>query len=112
MPEPPGELNEQLYLLKRVLAEFEEQVNGDPAKREMSEYAYPTLRHRLSVASQGYWNLTHGPTLTQVQNLQIAKEQFDLLKSELEVIVNQQIPDMEQRLIEAGAPWMSGRPLK
>ena len=112
MPEPPGELNEQLYQLKRVIAEFEEQLHGDPAKREMSEYAYPTLRHRLSVASQGYWNLTHGPTLTQVQNLQIAREQFNLLKSELQVIVNQQIPDMEQKLIEAGAPWMSGRPLK
>ncbi|MCD4724231.1 MAG: hypothetical protein K8R63_05255 [Bacteroidales bacterium] len=112
MPEPPGELNEQLYQLKKVLAEFEEQVHGDPAKRELSEYTYPTLRQRLSVASQGYWNLTYGPTLMQIQNLQIARKQFEILKSELEVIVNQQIPDMEQKLIDAGAPWMSGRPLK
>jgi aromatic ring-cleaving dioxygenase len=112
MPTPAGELYEELYQLKRELAEFEEQVYGDPAKRDMSEYSYPTVGQRLGVASGGARSLTHGPTATQVMCLEIAQEQFTAMKTDLELIVNQKIPKLEQKLIEAGAPWMNGMPLK
>jgi hypothetical protein len=44
--------------------------------------------------------------------LEIAKEQFKGLKSDLEVIINEMIPAFEEKLVAAGAPWMSGMPLK
>jgi hypothetical protein len=112
MPAPAAELYEELYLLKRELTEFEEQVYGDPAKGAMSEYSYPTVSQRLGVASGGAWSLTHGATDTQLMCLDIAKEQFTALKTDLEVIINEKIPAYEQKLIEAGAPWMNGMPLK
>ena len=112
MPTPAGELYEELYTLKRQLIAFEEQVYGDPAKRELSEYDYPTVRQRLGVASGGFYNLTYGPTATQVMCLEIAKEQFEALTTGLEVLVNDTIPAFEQKLIDAGAPWMNGMPLK
>ena len=112
MPTPAGELYEELYQLKRELAEFNEQLYGDPAKRGMSEYSYPTVSQRLGVASGGAWSLTHGPTATQIMSLEIAQEQFAVVKTDLELIVNQKIPTLEQKLIEAGAPWMNGMPLK
>ena len=92
MPTPAGELYEELYQLKRELAEFNEQLYGDPAKRGMSEYSYPTVSQRLGVASGGAWSLTHGPTATQIMSLEIAQEQFTAMKTDLELIVNQKIP--------------------
>ncbi len=112
MPTPAASLYEELYGLKKELAEFEEQVYGDPAKQEMSEYDYPTVRQRLGTASGGFWNMNYGPTATQQMCLAIAQEQFTGLKVDLEVIVNELIPAFEQKLIDAGAPWMNGMPLK
>jgi hypothetical protein len=109
---PATELYEELYQLKRQLAEFEEQVYGDPAKREMSQYDYPTVSQRLGVASSGARNMSYGPTGTQVMCLEIAQEQFAALKADLIVIVEEGIPAFEQKLIAAGAPWMNGQPLK
>jgi photosystem II stability/assembly factor-like uncharacterized protein len=112
MPTPAAELYEELYQIKRQLAEFEEQVYGDPAKRELSEYDYPTVSQRLGVASGGAWNMNYGPTGTQIMCLEIAQEQFKALKADLKVIVEEEIPAFEQKLIDAGAPWMNGMPLK
>ncbi len=112
MPEPPGELYEELYAIKKGLAEFKEQVWVDPAKRELSEYDYPTVSQRLRVASGGARNLHYGPTGTQQKCLELARSQFEALKTDLLVIVNETIPAYEQKLMDAGAPWMSGQPLK
>ena len=112
MPEPAADLYEELYALKRQLAEFQEQIWGDPAKREISFYDYPTVSNRLGNAASGAYNMNYGPTGTQVMSLELAREQFDALKPELNTLVNESIPAYEQKLIDAGAPWMSGRPLK
>jgi len=112
MPIPPTELNEELYQLKRELTIFEEQVYGDPAMRDMSVYTYPTVNQRLGTASGGAWSLTHGPTKTQLMCLDIAEKQFNTLKADLEIIVNDKIPAYEKKLVDAGAPWMNGMPLK
>ena len=112
MPEPAAELYEELYAIKRQVAEFGEQIWGDPAKRELSFYDYPTVSNRLSTAASGAYNLNYGPTGTQLMCLELAKEQFDALKAEMIVLVSETIPAYEQKLIDAGAPWMNGQPLK
>jgi photosystem II stability/assembly factor-like uncharacterized protein len=112
MPEPPGRLYEDLYAIKKQLAEFREQVWGDPARQELSEYDYPTVRDRLGNAYDGARDLNYGPTGTQVISLELAKQQFEGLKEGLLVIVNETLPAFEQKLIDAGAPWMNGQPLK
>ena len=112
MPQPVDTLYEEYYSLKRMLGEFEEQIKGDPAKMEVSEYDYPTLNQRIGVAYGGAWNLSYGPTGTQVENLELAKEEFKTLKTGLLQIVDVQIPAFEKKLAAAGAPWMNGMPLK
>ncbi|MEE4256467.1 MAG: hypothetical protein V2I47_05480 [Bacteroidales bacterium] len=112
METPPGELYEELYTIKRQLAEFKEKVYGDPAKRELSEYDRPSINTRLYTSWGGVNNLTYGPTGDQILNLEIAEKEFEPLKSELKVLVEGTIPAFEQKLIDAGAPWMSGQPMK
>ena len=112
MDEPPGVLYEELYAIKLQMAEFEEQVWGDPAKKQLSVYDYPSVYDRLGIAFRGVYNMTYGPTGAQLESLKIAQEQYEPLKTELKVLVNEVIPAFEQKLIDAGAPWMSGQPLK
>ncbi len=112
MAEPPGGLYEDLYAIKKQLAEFREQVWGDPAKQELSEYDYPTVSDRLGNAYDGARDLNYGPTGTQVISLELARQQFEGLKEGLLVIVSETIPTFEQKLVEAGAPWMNGQTLK
>ncbi len=112
MDEPPGTLYEELYTIKRQMGEFEERVWGDPAKRELSVYDYPSVYDRLRVAFMGLFNMTYGPTAMQIENLEIAKSEYEPLKAEIEVMVNETIPAFEQKMIDAGAPWMNGQPLK
>lgn len=112
MPQPVDALYEEYYVLKRSLADFREQVYGDPAKQELSEYDYPSVDERLGCASGGAWNLNYGPTGTQVKCLELAKAQFETLKTGLKTVVEDQLPSFEKKLIEAGAPWMNGMPLK
>ena len=112
METPAGALYEELYAIKRQMAEFKEKVFGDPAKRELSVYDHPSINTRLWTSWGGLNNLTYGPTGDQIMNLEIAEKEFEPLKAELKVLVEDTIPAYEQKLIDAGAPWMSGQPMK
>ena len=112
IPEPPGPLQEELYEVKRNLKSFREKIYGDPARAELSEYDHPVLSSRLWNAFGAYRNITYGPTATQMMSLELARRQYEMLKPELLGIVNREIPALEQKLIDAGAPWMNGMPLK
>jgi len=112
MDSPPGELYEELYTIKRQLAEFKEKAFGDPAKRELSVYDYPSVNTRLWTAWAGLNNLTYGPTADQITNLEVAWNEFEPLKAELKIMVEDTLPAYEQKLIDAGAPWMNGQPMK
>jgi len=94
------------------MTEFEEGVWGDPAKKALSVYDYPSVYDRLRNAFGGVYNMTYGPTGAHLESLEIAQDQYEPLKAELKVLVNEVIPAFEQKMIEAGAPWMSGQPLK
>jgi photosystem II stability/assembly factor-like uncharacterized protein len=107
----PGDLDKQLYQLRQTLLEFDEQLNGNRAKRNVHERINPTLNRRLWFAMGGTRNTTYGPTPNIERSLDIAYNQFDELKAVLENIINQQLPDMEKALMEAGAPWVEGRPI-
>ncbi len=112
IPEPPGPLQEELYEVKRNLKSFREKIYGDPARAELSEYDHPVLSSRLWNAFGAYRNITYGPTATQMMSLELARRQYEMIKPELLGIVNREIPALEQKLIDAGAPWMNGQSLK
>ncbi len=107
----PGALNTQLHDLKMQLTTIETQLNGRSSKNEVGEKNLPTIRHRLRAASMGTANSTYGPTPTHRRSLEIAREEFKPLKTELENISEQEIPVLMKKLFEAGAPWLEGMPV-
>jgi photosystem II stability/assembly factor-like uncharacterized protein len=110
-PAAPGNLDKQLHDIKQAVLEFDEQLNGNRSKAQPGEDRNPTIKNRLNVAITGTQNSTYGPTPLLKRSLEIAQTEFTELKTSFESILNQQIPALEEALIEAGAPWMEGQPI-
>jgi len=109
-PAAPGNLDKQLHDLREVLLDFDEQLNGNRAKRQVGEKNPPTIRGRLGFAAGGTRNSTYGPTPNLKNTLDIADSEFRVLIAKLELIFNELLPEMEKALMHAGAPWVEGQP--
>ena len=107
----PGDLDRQLHELRETLLEFDEQLNGNRARRSIGEKNNPTISGRLWFALGGTRNTTYGPTPNIKKSFNIAESQFAELKASLEDIVNRQLPEMEKAVMQAGAPWLEGQPI-
>lgn len=108
----PGDLDKQLHDLSTNLVLLEKQINGDKLRSEVGEKSTPTIGSRVSAASMGTTYSTYGPSKMHKEGLAIAQKQLIKLREELSVIVNSQIPAMEQALIDAKAPYIKGAELK
>jgi photosystem II stability/assembly factor-like uncharacterized protein len=109
--EVPGDLDMELHRLRQNLLELDEELNGNRSKRQIGEKTNPTLITRLRTARRGTMSSTYGPTPTHRRSLEIAGSQFSKLKMELEDILNEQLPQFEKALQDAGAPWLPGQPI-
>ena len=104
----PGNLDKEIYSTNQKLIDIDQKLYGNKSKHEIGEKINPTIMSRLNAASMGVQNSTYGPTPTHIKSLDIAKNEFNEIVLELEVIIDQDIPILEKQLIEAGAPWMEG----
>lgn len=105
----PNELLKELHHTKTMLLEIDEELNGNRSKGMVGEKNDATIRDRIFAASIGTNNSTYGPTPTHVRSVEIAHEQFAVIREKLEEIVSVQIPALEKSLAAAGAPWMEGQ---
>ncbi len=107
----PGNLDSELHRIKQTLLALDEQLNGNRSKRQIGEKIKPTIARRQSVTARGTVNSTYGPTPLHKRNLEIAATEFQELKKNLDIIINQDIPKIEDALKAAGAPWIDGQPI-
>jgi len=107
----PGQLDEDLFDLRKKLLAIDTKLNGPKAKGEIGERSAPGIRNRLVSASISLNNSTYGPTGTHKANLQIAQKEYAVLKSELNNIIKTDFPKMEKALHDAGAAWIEGQVL-
>jgi hypothetical protein len=102
----PGDLDKQLYDTKQALLELDEQLNGNRSKQQVGEKTKPNINYRLGVAVTGTMNSTYGPTPVHKRSLEIAQRQLTEFKSALDKIRNEQIPQIEKALLDAGASFI------
>lgn len=100
----PGSIDKKLFDLKQELYALEEMAYGNKSKDEVGEKNSPTINSRILAASIGTGNSTYGPTPNLVRTLEIAKAEFKIVKADLETIITNQIPAIENELKVAGAP--------
>ena len=102
----PGELDKSLYDLRERIMDLDRQMNGDRARNEIDDVNMATISSRISVASNGTSNSTYGPTPMHKRSLEIARDQFKEIKDRLNSIISEDIPGLEKRLVDAGAPYV------
>ncbi|GAB4185893.1 MAG: hypothetical protein Tsb002_09940 [Wenzhouxiangellaceae bacterium] len=107
----PGALDEELQSLRAELYEIEERLNGHASKGEVGEPQSPTVGGRMSVAMLGTMFSSYGPTPTHQRSLEIAEDEYRGLRQRLNRLVETDMPALEAKLREAGAPWTPGQPI-
>ena len=105
---PAGDLDARLYRLDQALYEIAEQLEGKASMNQVGELQAPTVGQRMFVAMIGTGRSTYGPTPTHRRSLEIAENQFAVIRDELNRLVEERIPALEAELLEAGAPWTAG----
>jgi photosystem II stability/assembly factor-like uncharacterized protein len=91
------------------LAELQVRLWGDRARGRLNESSTPSISGRVGYAIWGHWETRQTPTATQRRSLKIGEDDFEFFRLDLDVIVNMELPMLEEALETAGAPWTPGR---
>lgn len=101
-----GELDLMLQNITTDLHNVDRQLNGNKSKQQVGEKTHLTVGSRLGAAFMGTGLSTYGPTPTHRKSLELAQAEFKALQQEVERITSQSIPELEQLLSDAGAPFI------
>ncbi len=104
----PEMLND-VHNLQMQLRDITEKFDGDPTKSRRNEAAYPGFNSRLRTMMFGAMGSTEGPTGTHKKQFDIVLDEYQQVADTLKQLVEQEIPDLNKRLDDAGAPWTPGR---
>jgi photosystem II stability/assembly factor-like uncharacterized protein len=92
-----------------ALAGLQTRLNGDQARSQLREASVPSISNRVSRVIGGHWDTRQTPTETHRHNLEIARDEFSVLRQELTTLLDTELPQLESDLEAAGAPWTPGR---
>jgi hypothetical protein len=106
---PDLALDEALRGLERRLLDLELELVGDRKRRRMGDATEPSVTGRLEVAVRGNRRSTYGPTATHRRSLELARERYAELQTELSAVIEVEMPALERQLDDAGVPWTPGR---
>ncbi len=110
-PASPETLREDARAFELRLLDVLAALNGDRTKASRSEPDLPGIVSRVNQVVGGHWRGFYGPTETHREQYRIAREEFTELYPEVRRLIETDLPALEGRLEEAGAPWTTGRAL-
>jgi len=101
-----AQLTSDLATLRVTLARLRQQLLGDPIRERWNEASSPSVAERAQQVASGHWDTRLPPTATQRHSLDIAREQFSILRADLERLREETLPALRARLEAAGASWI------
>jgi hypothetical protein len=107
-PSADPELFSRIDELTAALAGLRLRLNGDQARSQLWESTVPSIMNRVGRVT-GHWDTRQMPTATYRRNLEIARGDFAVLRSELTSFIETDLAQLESDLEAAGAPWTPGR---
>jgi hypothetical protein len=108
-PYAPLELFDEARRLELRLLDARDRLSGDTTRTERAQVVAPSIVQRARLAYTGGLYSPFGPTQTHRQAYQIAGEQFQQLRSELDPLLDVELAQLKQKLDAAGVPWTTGR---
>lgn len=95
--------------LEETVRALEEALYGDGVQRSIQEPTLPGIAQRIGAVVDGSWAVSSHPTDTERRAFETASELFVPVLAGLRELVEERIPQLEERLEAAGAPWTPGR---
>ena len=108
---PSGDLDARLYEFDQQLHALDKALNGSRAKAAIGEAEAHTVSSWLSAAGLGTRLSTYGPTPTHRESLNYAQEALSAIQADVNRLLQESLPELEQAITEAGAPWVPGQPI-
>lgn len=107
---PGNDLMQKINDTRITLLGIEKSLRGDKVKGEIGERSNPTPNNANRIGRMALSN-TYGPTGNHKASFNRAKKQLSGIKSQLNNVINNVFPNLEQGLKNAGAPWIEGQGL-
>lgn len=107
---PNDKLLVDINTARLQLLAIQKELSGNPVKDEVGEKSNPIANDGRRIGWSAFTN-TYGPTGTHKAFLKRVESQLDKVKTKLKPIINQTLPNIAQRLKQAGAPWIEGQGL-
>jgi hypothetical protein len=108
-PEAPNTLMDNALRIKTETDDILQHLFQDKTLAERNEPTYPTVYDRLNEIASGLWQSSAAPTQTQINNLKVASEEFELLLAQLKSLLEVDLKNLEYEMEKYGAPWTPGR---
>lgn len=104
------DLVEQARDLELKLRDVREMLAGGSVISRHGEPDRVSIMNRISSAMNGAGS-TYGPTKTDKQDFEIAKEEFESVLGQVKRLIEGDFVNLQKNLEAAGVPWTSGRPI-
>jgi len=107
-PLPLSRLAGEFRKVEEEIAALDAILDGSESKGEVGENNPPSVRSRYYHATRGL-RTTYGPTPLHRRSLKIAREMLTELRPRMNTIIDQLVPELEQKVKAAGGPVILGK---
>ena len=109
-PRGSEQLLEQTRGLELKLKDIRKSLAGGTVISQHNEPDRVSVANRVNSAMSGAGS-TYGPTKTQRQDYEIAKQEFEAVLGKVKRLIEGDFVNLQRNLEAAGLPWTSGRPI-
>lgn len=107
--EPNQNFVKDILDLENKLRGLQDKLFGDRVTNQLDIDKEPSINSRLFNAIYSGYSSTSEPTTTMKNQLQWAGEEYETMNAELKQVIEKDIPAIEKKLEDAGAPYTPGR---
>ncbi len=108
-PSVPRSVHQQIDAAEENLDRINVTLNGDRLLARNYEPTPTSLSDRMNGIVFGHWGSTSNPTDSQRRAYEIVSSSIGAILAELRVVLETDLPAIDQSLDAAGAPWTPGR---
>lgn len=102
---PQQQLSDKMMSIKEKMREIGMALNTDLVASKLDMDKPPTVGNRMGMLVYEQFYSTSPPTQTHRDSYQIAKEEFGPVLAQIKEVAQEDIPELQQMLEEAGAPY-------
>ena len=107
--EAPGANANLMNEVKALDAKIDDLLHALRGGRDNTDIPPPAISQRVNTIVQRIRMSAMRPTQSQIENYNIAAEEFKPVLARLKTLIDVEMPKLEKALDAAGAPWTPGR---